>query len=375
LVRLHRDAETQQVEYMYAEKNVDVSMNDVRALGHTVMVDMAYELQEKKDEKGEVLKDEKGEPIKDYVTVKNMVTVLGNRKLGIKADCFRGGGNAIRTDKLIMDQITGNFTAWGGAVAVMKPEKPPDTEPKPEEAKGAAGIVGGIDSSKDTWIQCDGLFVNDALKHLVTADVNVVIRQVGLILKTNYLHMEMEAAPDPAKPADPNAPKPDAPKSAVGANGTALSASGTAIASADKAATTTTKADEKSPPAPPAQQSSGSFFNGELKLMQCWENVEMVKAPSEAPTNLNQFIHCDTMTFDAKANVTFMETDYPEDDVRIYTWEDDGSTNVLCSRMNLRLDQNTGLFTPGGQIMRVPFKDDAAAPRGKENSPARKKAK
>ena len=73
--------------------------------------------------------------------------------------------------------------------------------------------------------------------------------------------------------------------------------------------------------------------------------------------------------------LTVLEMNDPEDDVRVYLHDDDGSTNVWLSRATLRLDEKTGTFTPGSQLLRLPYTQSGPAPRGAENSPARKKAK
>jgi hypothetical protein len=343
LVRLYRDIKLNEVEYLFATEKVDVFMKmpqetgepvTVQASGDTVTVDTAY-----KDQlTGE--KDARGEPIKTRVLKKNLITILGNRKLGIKADVFRGQGNAIRTDKFVMDQMTNDFTATGGAVAVVKsstPQKPP--EPKPEAAQGASGLVSGFDfeTGGDISIQCDGTLYQNGAGHFLAADGNVLIRQTGRTLKANYVKIVME---EPAAPPAPGTAKPAAAK-----------------ADATKDATGT-----------PVQPSSGDFFSGELKSMECVEMVELMQGD-------NQFIHCDNMTFDAKEKLTVLEMNDPEDDVRVYLHDDDGSTKVLLSRPTLRLDEKTGMFTPGVQLLMVPYNKPGPAPRGAENSPGRKKAK
>ena len=89
----------------------------------------------------------------------------------------------------------------------------------------------------------------------------------------------------------------------------------------------------------------------------------------------DKLIHCDTLKFDGKEESAEFDVDDPEDDVRIYNHGEDGSDKVLCARKSLGLDQKTGMFTPGGQMLILPFKAPAPYPRGRDNSPSRKAAK
>src|SRR6185436_8216815 len=95
-------------------------MNELQASGDTVMVERKF------DEKLTGKKKPDGEPEKIAELVENVVTILGNRKQGIKADVFRGKGNAVRSDKFVINMLTEDFTAFGGAVAVVKSDKPPE---------------------------------------------------------------------------------------------------------------------------------------------------------------------------------------------------------------------------------------------------------
>ena len=362
LIRLHSDAVTKQPEYIYAQDNVDIYMGELQARGYIVTIEMAS--------------DETGKE------TKNLITILGNRKLGIKADVFRGGGNAVRSDKFIIDKLTDNFDAFGGAVAVVKsetPPPPPSDQPKPPEAaQGASGLVSSIkfDTGSDIFIQCDGPFSQNAQTHVVTAEGNVLIRQTGLNLLSERVRITLD---DPPPPEDPNAPKnpsdPKDPKNAKAPaaaddksklNGTGSNGSAPRTPPA-KPATPPVKPGAPAAPGQPPAAASNDFFSSGLKSLECFGMVELATD--------DKLIHCDKLKFDAKNESSFLEMDDVEDDVRVYIHGEDGADKVLCSRKNLLLNQATGTFTPGGQLLILPYKKTIPTPRSSGNSPARAPAK
>ncbi|MEI6232271.1 MAG: hypothetical protein WCT04_04425 [Planctomycetota bacterium] len=416
-IRLHSDALTKDVEFLFAQNDVDIFMDDIEARGYQVTVDMGTdvgidhakakaffwmrlltELPHLSDDFSLEI-DGVTEPRSIWDLWRfadpcknNTITILGNRKLGIKADVFRGGGNAVRADKFIIDKLTDNFTAYGGAVAVVKSATPPplpsDAPKPPDAAAGANGVMSGINFSSggDTFIQCDGPFHQNGQAHIVTAVGNVLIRQTGLALTTDRVRITMDDAqpedpniPDPNKPTDPKkpvAPKaPAAPKPAVdpkNPNAAVVPLPSTGATPRTPPAKTQPavgKSDPKDPskpvgaPGAPAPD-SGDFFSGGLKVLECYGTVEL--ATDE------KVIHCDQLKFDAKKNTSFLEMIDEEDDVRIYIHEEDNTDKVMCARKYLLLNQDTGTFTPGGQLLILPFKKEAPYPRGRENSPSRR---
>ncbi len=399
MVRLHSDAVTKDVEYLYAQNDVDIFMGDIEARGYTVTVDMSYDVSIERaktkaffwkqfilgvpndvDDRSFEL-DGLAEPrsLMDLWNFanngkSNLITIIGNQKLGIKADVFRGGGNAVRADKFVIDKITDNFNAYGGAVAVVKsvapPPPAPDAQKPPEAAQsaaaGAAGLMSGIkfDAGGDIFIQCDGPFRQNAQTHRVTAEGNVLIRQTGLTLMASRIKILMDDAPPPD---DPNAPKNPTDKSKpASAPNTSPPSSNPARTPVPKPATSSAK-DGAAPgtTAPPAD--ANDFFSAGLKSLECFDNVELVTD--------DKLIHCDQMKFDAKQEMSFLYVDDEEDDVRVYIHGEDGTDKVLCARTSLVLDQKTGTFTPGGQLLMLPYKKAAPQPRGRNNSPARVGAK
>lgn len=310
-IRLYRDLEKNQVDFIDATGDVEIEMgleDRLKAVGHIVTVEMAF--------------NDKGEEIK------NIVTVIGNRKTGKKADVYKGGGSAVRSDKFIIDRVADNFIAFGGTVAVVKSETPPappaQTEPKPEAALGAGGLMGSINfqSGGNIFIQCDGEFVQSGVAHTVTADGNVLIRQPGLTLLANNVLITLgDAAPPPANLTYPPVP-------------------GAAAAPA------------------------AALFSGDLKAIECYGMVEMITD--------DKLIHADIMKFEAAEEKTILDMLDAEDDVRVYMHGDDGNDKVMCARHNLLLEQKTGTFTPGGQMLILPYHKSQPAPRGAANSPSRK---
>lgn len=359
LIRLHSDAVTKQPEYIYAQDNVDIYMGDLQARGFVVTIEMAS--------------DETGKE------TKNLITILGNRKLRVKADVFRGGGNAVRADKFIIDKLTDNFDAFGGAVAVVKSDTPPpppsDQVKPPEAAQGATGLVSSIkfDTGSDIFIQCDGPFSQNAQTHVVTAEGNVLIRQTGLNLLSDRVKITLDDTPppdpiapkNPADPKDPKNAKPPAADDKTKLIGTGSNASAPRTPPA-KPATPPAKVSPTTPYPPPAP-ASNDFFSSGLKSLECFGMVELATD--------DKLIHCDTLKFDAKNESSFLEMDDVEDDVRVYIHGEDGADKVLCSRKNLLLNQATGTFTPGGQLLILPYKMTAPTPRSRDKSPARTPAK
>ena len=279
-------------------------------MGNIVTVEMAF--------------NDKGEEIK------NIVTVIGNRKTGKKADVYKGGGSAVRSDKFIIDRVADNIISYGGTVAVVKSETPPATSaltgPKPEAALGAGGLIGSINfkSGGNIFIQCDGEFVQSGVAHTVTADGNVLIRQPGLTLLANNVLITLGDAAPPQNPLK----KPGAET------------------------------------APAAAAPAAALFSGDLKAIECYGMVEMITD--------DKLIHADIMKFDAAEEKTILDMLDADDDVRVYMHGDDGNDKVMCARHTLLLEQKTGTFTPGGQMLILPFHKSQPAPRGAANSPSRK---
>lgn len=407
-IRLFSDAVTKDVEFLYALNDVDIYMGDIEARGYQVTVDMShdvsldqarahayfwdlicYNLPQYGDDKTFDI-DGLAEPrtIGDFwhfadPCKNNLITILGNRKLGIKADVFRGGGNAVRADKFIIDKLTDNFSAFGGAVAVVKSATPPppasDAPKPPEAAQGAGGLVSSIkfDAGGDIFIQCDGPFRQNAQSHLVTAEGNVLIRQTGLTLMAERIKITMDDAPpedpnapkDPKNPSDPkNISASKSPSDKVASNGPngSIPSNGTPHTPPAKPASKA-PAKEGTKDTPPAAPDGNDFFSSGLKSLECFGTVELVTD--------DKLIHCDQLKFDAKNEVSLLEVEDVEDDVRVYIHGEDGTDKVLCARRSLLLDQKTGTFTPGGQLLMLPYKKASPMPRGRSNSPARRGVK
>ena len=396
MIRLHSDALTKDVEFLYAQNDVDIFMGDIEARGDLVTVDMSYEVSIERARAKAYFWHEMLTTPRNFVSDRsfemdgltepqsipelfhfagnwknNLITIIGNRKLGIKADVFRGGGNAVRADKFVIDKITDNFNAYGGAVAVVKSATPPppasDAVKPPDAAQGAAGLMSGIkfDAGGDIFIQCDGPFRQNALTHRVTAEGNVLIRQTGLTLMAERIKITMDDGPpdDPNTPGSPKNPSDKLASTAPGSPVSLPSGASPRTPVAKPAAAGKDGAKVGSPPAPEA----ADFFSAGLKTLECFDKVELVTD--------DKLIHCDDMKFDAKKEFSLLTMDDKEDDVRVYIHGEDGSDKVLCARKSLLLDQKTGTFTPGGQLLMIPYKKAAPEARGRDNSPARLGAK
>jgi hypothetical protein len=264
---------------------------------------------------------------RDGAVTKNLITVSGSRAKGMKATLFMGG-SAVRAEKFVIDRLTDTLQAFGGAVAVVKsppPAKP--AEPKPQTALDAGGLFTGISFSSggSLFMQCDGEFRQDGASRQVVIKGNVLIRQpeqhLGLLADEVYISLQ------------------DAPTAAPNAAGT------------------------------PANQ----FFSGDLQSIDCHGNVELTCASGQGTQTAGQLVQCDRLRYDGRAEVSLLEMDDPANDVRIYLRQENGGTRILSARQSLRLDGNSGTFMPGGELVILPYRGTAPAPRGTGGSPARRK--
>ncbi|HYF51029.1 MAG TPA: hypothetical protein VEJ63_16570, partial [Planctomycetota bacterium] len=239
-------------------------------------------------------------------TIKNQITVSGSRKNEIKATLFMGG-SAVRADKFIIDRKSDTFRALGGALAIVKAkdEKAEKTLERPDAAKDAGALFKGISFKPggNLMLQCDGEFSQDGATRTVTVRKNVLIRQTGMQMIADEVAIELD---QPAQPLS-------------------------------EAAT-------------PAKE----LFSGDLKSITCSGNVEL--------STPDQLVHCDQLIHNVKEDSSLLQMSDPENDVRIYAREESGGTRFLSVQKSLKLDGQSGKFTPGGMLLMLPYRSDRSAP-------------
>jgi len=249
-------------------------------------------------------------------TIKNVISVTGSRKADLKATLFMGG-SAVRADKFVIDRRNDTFRAFGGALAVVKARD--SNEPaadKPAAAKDAGALFKGVSfkAGGNLMLQCDGEFSQDGANQTVTIRKNVLVRQPGLQMLADEVVIELDAA---------------------------------------KAT------DESGTPA-------NALFSGDLKSITCNGNVEL--------TTPDQLVQCDQLIHSVKEDTSLLQMNEADNDVRIYAREENGGTRFLSVQKSLKLDGQSGKFTPGGMLLMLPYRSDKPAPRDKYSSPARKKS-
>ncbi|HEY3323613.1 MAG TPA: hypothetical protein VGP72_24375 [Planctomycetota bacterium] len=176
-VRIMRNLDDGNVEFIESAGGADASMGELRAKGEYLKVEMAYAA--------------------DGTYTKNVTTVIGNRATHTKAMLFMEG-SAVRSDKFIVDRVANTFVSFGGAVAVIQspqPEQP--VGPKTQAAEGAKGLIKDISLAPGgrMFIQCDGEFSQDGAAHTVTIKKNVLITQPGVRLLADEVYLTMDDPP------------------------------------------------------------------------------------------------------------------------------------------------------------------------------------
>lgn len=308
-IRVVRSLPDQNVEFIEGIGEADASLGQLQAKGEHLMVDMAYGA--------------------DGQLTKNITTVVGSRARKIKATLFMEG-SAIRSDKFVIDRVKNTFVSQGGAVAVVRNAQPNQpAQEKPDTAAGAKGLIKDIsfDPGGTLFLQCDGEFSQDGATNTVTIRKNVLIRQPGglqLLADEVFLKLQDPPPPDPA------------------------------AKTAAKPAT----------PAASATPATG-LFSGDLSSIDCRGGVEV--------TTNDQLIQCDRLFKDVVKDVSLLEVNDPDNDVRVYL-SDEASSRLLSVKKSLSLDGKTGTFQPGGLLLILPFRGTAPAPRDKNSSPARLKS-
>ena len=314
-IRIVRSVPAGNVEFLEGLGGVEAMMGDLHAVGETISVEMGYG--------------------QDGALTRDAITVTGSREKDAQATLFTGS-SAVRSDKFIIDRLADTFRSFGGAVAVVKSPPPPPTPsrggegagggpaaPKPQAAQDAGAMFKGISfqGGGDLFIQCDGEFSKDAA-HRMTIKDRVLVRQVEsggayseLLADEVYLTLA-DAAPDTGTSTAPGAP-------------------------------------------------AGAFFSGDFKSLAGLGHVE-IRSP-------DQLVECDRLDYDKEKDVSVLRVDDPENDVRVYMKEPSGGTRILSARKSLEVDGSSGKFTPGGELVILPYRAKVPAARDKESSPARKR--
>lgn len=303
-IRIVRDETTGQVERLEGRGGVLVRSSGMQVKGEFVTVDLRY------DQKNQI--------------EQNTVIVWSPPSSGHKAMLWQGE-SAVGGERFVIDALNNNFQAYGGVVARFN--LPESSGQKGAEASGGAALMPGFSGGGATAqkgsnrlaLQCDGdfEFVGSSGKLRVTR--NVLIAQGSMSIVADRLVLTLAPPPKDEAKDDKKPDKKDAAKDA--------------------------KPDEKS---------DAGLLSANVKSLECRGNIEI-----GTPT---QVVHCDRLFFDMASSQVFLETDRPDDKVRVYL-QDGAGTKVLEVTRRLDYDSKGGVFTPAERMLLKPFAGTKPLPR------------
>lgn len=396
-LRFVRDSKTGNIETLRAHGDVLALKDEMKLKGDRMTIDREY------NEKGEASKD--------------LMYLLGDTQQNKFAYLWQGE-SAVRADSFAIDLLTNSFRAFGGAVARVKMPPPddapalgPDGKPLPPKlgpdgkpvaapaapklgpdgkpvatpatpklgpdgkpvaqapASASSGFVPGFSLTPGGKIalQGKGDFLFNGAEGTLTVTDDVVIDQEGSFrLLADKLVLNLDNAPPGstppatgAKPTDPKAPtgtKPPDPKQPPKPTDPKPPTPPKPPTDPKQAqpAKPKTPTDPKAPPADPKTAAPGSSPApagfGAVKSVEAFGHIEI-----STPT---QYVHCDKFFYEMATDHLRLEMLDPVDEVRVYMHDDSGATKILRVIRQLDYDSDKGLFTPGGRVLMVPFKQD-----------------
>lgn len=316
-IRIVRDATTGQVERLEGRGSVLVRNNEMQVKGEFVTVELRY--------------DEKN------LITQNTVIVWSPPSSVHRAILWQGE-SAVGGERFIIDALNNNFQAYGGVVARFN--LPESSGQKGAEASGGAALMPGFSSggpaakagSNRLALQCDGDFEFNGGSGQLRVTRNVLIAQGTMTIVSDKLILTLappakEEPKDPKEKKDPRKdPKKDEKKD--------------------------DKKDEKSDVGP---------FSANVKSLECRGRVEI--------TTPTQVVHCDRLFYDMATYQVFLETDQPNDKVRVYL-QDGVGTKMLEVTRRLDYDSKSGVFTPVERMLLKPFPATVPLPRTPSSTPA-----
>jgi lipopolysaccharide export system protein LptA len=305
-IRIVRDATTGQVERLEGRGGVLVRSSEMQVKGEFVTVELRY------DQKNQI--------------AQNTVIVWSPPASGRRAVLWQGE-SAVGGERFIIDALNNNFQAYGGVVARFN--LPESSGQKGAEASGGAALMPGFSAGGPAAkgggnrlaLQCDGDFEFNGATGQLRVTRNVLIAQDPMTIVSDKLILTLAppAKEEPKDPKDKKTPAKDSKKDG--------------------------KADEKP---------ETGLFSANVKSLECRGRVEI-----NTPT---QVVHCDRLFYDMASYQVFLETDRPEDKVRVYLQDGEG-TKILEVTRRLDYDSKSGVFSPAERMFLKPFPGTVPLPR------------
>jgi hypothetical protein len=101
-------------------------------------------------------------------------------------------------------------------------------------------------------------------------------------------------------------------------------------------------------------KNEAGLFSANVQSLECRGRVEI--------TTPTQVVQCDRLFYDMASYQVFLETDRPEDKVRVYL-QDGAGTKILEVTRRLDYNAKAGVFTPVERMLLKPFPGTVPLPR------------